>query len=266
MPKLSIITINYNNKIGLEKTIESVINQTDKDFEYVIIDGNSNDGSKEVLEKYKNQIDIAVSEPDTGIYNAMNKGILLANGEYLLFLNSGDNLFSPEVIELVLPCLHSEDVISGNLEFVGESTIIGQTPEKISFEKMVTDTLWHPCSFIKKEAFKKYSLYDEGLKICADWKWFLLGFFKNGLTYKHLEQTISTFYIDGISSKLENKTIIKKERESVLQQEFISRKIFKNEVRENQRIKRIIGLLKKNHWLKLGLFKVYKWLKTRINL
>ena len=90
--KLSIVTINYNDAIGLERTIQSVITQTFKDFEYIIIDGNSTDGSKEIIKKYSEKIQVAISEPDTGIYNAMNKGAALAKGEYLLFLNSGDNL------------------------------------------------------------------------------------------------------------------------------------------------------------------------------
>ena len=92
--KLSIITINYNNLEGLKRTVESVINQTSKEFEYIVIDGGSNDGSGAYIESKSEHIDYWVSEPDKGIYNAMNKGIAKASGEYLLFLNSGDHLFS----------------------------------------------------------------------------------------------------------------------------------------------------------------------------
>lgn len=98
MPKLTIITINLNNKAGLQTTIDSVIAQTYKDFEWIIIDGGSTDGSKELIEKYTNYIKYWVSEPDKGIYNAMNKGIKVAEGEYLQFLNSGDSLFSNSVL------------------------------------------------------------------------------------------------------------------------------------------------------------------------
>lgn len=102
--KLSIITVNLNNKDGLQKTIESVISQTCKDFEWIIIDGGSVDGSKDIIEKYSKEIDYWVSESDQGIYHAMNKGILRSHGEYLLFLNSGDYLFDicPEGMEQVL--------------------------------------------------------------------------------------------------------------------------------------------------------------------
>src|SRR5574344_3096999 len=88
--KYSIITINYNNKVGLERTIKSVINQTCKDYEYIIIDGTSTDGSKEVIDKYKQYLNYWVSEPDEGIYYAMNKGTLMSHGDYCNFLNSGD--------------------------------------------------------------------------------------------------------------------------------------------------------------------------------
>ena len=99
--KLSIITINYNNKNGLQKTIDSVISQTFKDFEWIIIDGGSTDGSKELIEKYSQHITYWVSEPDKGIYNAMNKGIKVAKGEYLFFLNSGDYLVQPNTINQI---------------------------------------------------------------------------------------------------------------------------------------------------------------------
>ena len=88
--KLSIITINYNNREGLKKTINSVINQTFRDFEYILIDGGSEDGSKEIILQHEAQFSYWRSEKDHGIYNAMNKGILAAKGDYLLFLNSGD--------------------------------------------------------------------------------------------------------------------------------------------------------------------------------
>jgi len=96
---LSIITINKNNAAGLEKTIESVIGQTSNDFEYIVIDGASSDGSVEVIQKYADKINYLVSEPDTGVYNAMNKGIRKAQGTYCLFLNSGDWLVSPETLD-----------------------------------------------------------------------------------------------------------------------------------------------------------------------
>ena len=92
--KLSIITINYNDAKGLRKTFDSIKNQTCHEFEYIVVDGGSSDGSQSVIEEYEQYISKWVSEPDNGIYNAMNKGAKMSTGDYMLFLNSGDNLFS----------------------------------------------------------------------------------------------------------------------------------------------------------------------------
>lgn len=116
--RLSIITINYNNIVGLESTVNSVLNQTSKDFEYIVIDGNSSDGSADYLNKEEGNFSYWVSEPDTGIYNAMNKGLKRANGEYLLFLNSGDTLVHEDVLKQVIQSFNSNfDIYYGNLNF-----------------------------------------------------------------------------------------------------------------------------------------------------
>ena len=111
---LSIITINLNNREGLRKTIESVVNQTFQDFEFIVIDGASTDGSVEVIQDYP-RINYWISEPDTGIYNAMNKGIAKATGEYCLFLNSGDTLFQINTLTGILQSNPKGDIIFGNV-------------------------------------------------------------------------------------------------------------------------------------------------------
>lgn len=111
---ISIITINFNNKNGLIKTLNSVISQTCKEFEWIIIDGGSTDGSKELLENYSEHITYWVSEPDNGIYHAMNKGIRVAKGDYLQFLNSGDYLANNKTIEDFYNENFTDDVIYGN--------------------------------------------------------------------------------------------------------------------------------------------------------
>ena len=112
---LSIITINYNNAAGLEKTIKSVISQTCKRYEFIIIDGGSKDGSKDIIEKYQDQITYWVSEPDNGIYNAMNKGVKVAKGEYCIFMNSGDIFVDNDVIRDVFNIGFSADIITGGI-------------------------------------------------------------------------------------------------------------------------------------------------------
>jgi len=119
-PILSIITINYNDKVGLERTLKSVVTQTYKAFEFLVIDGGSTDGSKELIEANKANINYWVSEPDKGIYNAMNKGIIKANGEYLLFINSGDELFSPTVLEENIQLLTNHKIIYFNVHLLSQ--------------------------------------------------------------------------------------------------------------------------------------------------
>ena len=111
MPKLSIITVNLNNREGLRKTAESVVSQTYKDYEWIVIDGGSTDGSKELIEQYAEHISYWVSEPDKGIYNAMNKGIRQAHGEYFLFLNSGDSLCDDDIVESFCVGNFKEDIV-----------------------------------------------------------------------------------------------------------------------------------------------------------
>lgn len=215
--KISIITINYNNKSGLEKTIESVFCQTYDNIEYIVIDGNSTDGSKEVIEKYKHCIAYWVSEPDKGIYNAMNKGILKATGDYVLFLNSGDYLISSDIIDNISHELDSdEDIVFGLLKTY-PSGIIGYTDIHLPLTLLDffrSSPIPHPASFIKRKLFLKMN-YDESLKIVADWKFFLQAVVFMGCSCKKIEKTIIVFEEGGISNC--NVTLCNEERLKVLQ-------------------------------------------------
>ncbi len=172
-PILSIITINYNNKQGLIQTIESVVNQIWKDFEYLVVDGGSTDGSKDVITQHINDLTYWVSEPDKGIYNAMNKGIEMATGDYLLFLNSGDYLKDSSVLGKTIPQLDNIDIVYTDLEIITDKDHHVQNyPDRLSFKHFFYSSLPHPASFIKKVLFVKYGVYDENLKICADWNLF----------------------------------------------------------------------------------------------
>ena len=136
--KLSIITVNLNNRIGLERTINSVVSQTFKDFEWIVIDGGSTDGSKELITQYANHFAYWVSEPDKGIYNAMNKGIKVAKGEYLLFLNSGDWIIDERVAQDFIETSISADIISGDVCLVYDENTMpikkSPSPEDVGFD------------------------------------------------------------------------------------------------------------------------------------
>lgn len=196
--KLSIITINYNNVAGLEKTIRSVISQTFTDYEYIVIDGGSTDGSVDVIKKYGDNIDFWVSEPDKGIYNAMNKGIGHAHGEYLNFMNSGDCFYKPTVLEEATPML-TEDIVAG--EVINDETGAKKTPfhkEELSLLKFFYDTLPHQGVFIKHQLNEKWK-YDETLNITADRKFFIQALIFQNCSYRDIGITVCKYEPGGIS-------------------------------------------------------------------
>lgn len=172
--KFSIITVNYNNKEGLRKTIESVIHQTFRDFEFIVIDGGSTDGSDDVLKEYDAQIDYWVSEPDGGIYQGMNKGIKKATGEYLNFMNSGDCFYASNILEKVSHYNSNADFIVGKDYHYNSETHQGHAsiqPPRTTMIHFFVATLDHQSSFIKRELFID-SLYDESHRLVSDWIFF----------------------------------------------------------------------------------------------
>ncbi|OKZ05862.1 MAG: glycosyl transferase [Bacteroides oleiciplenus] len=217
--KLSIITINYNNAIGLKKTIESIVEQTYHEFEYIVIDGGSNDDSKKVILENQNNISDWCSEKDAGIYNAMNKGILKATGEYLLFLNSGDYLHDTTVLEEIVTTLSGEDIIYGDLLYI-ENGVKKDTcvyPSVLDLDYFLEYSLGHPASFIKKSLFQN-SLYSETLKIVSDWEFFLKKIVLESVSYKHIDRVITDFDMGGISSQ--SIDLCNEEREWVMHKYF----------------------------------------------
>lgn len=198
---LSIITICFNDRNGLEKTIQSARQQTFKHFEHIVIDGGSSDGSVEIIDKHRDYLAYSISEKDTGRYNAMNKGILKAKGEYCLFLNSGDYLASDEVLQTVFETPQTADLVYGDLYFdKGDKKELYQQPAEITFDYLLNATMAHPATFIKKYLFDKYGLYNESYKIVADYDFFLKNIFYNNLSFKYICTPISVFNLDGISN------------------------------------------------------------------
>jgi glycosyltransferase involved in cell wall biosynthesis len=198
--KLSVITINLNNIIGLQKTIESVISQTFKDFEWIVIDGGSTDGSKELIEKYADHISYWVSEPDKGIYNAMNKGIHVAKGEYIEFLNSGDIYFNEKTLENVNRHLSNSDIIYGSaiIRRDGKDIRIHMQRDICSFYDLVKKPINHQSSFIKKELFEKYGNFDENFSGVEDTE-FLYRIKRKGISINHIIPKV--FYVRRIHGK-----------------------------------------------------------------
>lgn len=255
--KLSIITINYNNAEGLRKTLASVASQTYRDIEHIIVDGASTDGSVDVIKEYEKQLNIThstinllwSSEPDNGIYNAMNKGIEIALGkrvvnafnrsersedknkelpDYIQILNSVDLLATPDVTERMMAALNElmnggvnelreVPILYGNMIKKDYTTgrILGKSTEvEYSLRQYYTATMNHDCCYIRRDLFENYGLYDESLKIVSDWKWFLqaIGLGKVKPVYVDIDVTI--FDASGISET--NLALRNQERRQVL--------------------------------------------------
>lgn len=222
MSKISVITVNYNDKVGLKKTIESVINQTWQDFEFIIIDGGSTDGGIQVLEQYNDKIGYWVSEPDTGVYNAMNKGIKKSKGDFLIFMNSGDTFYNGKVLEQIENELTDDyDIYYGDYYRVNSNSIKKRTfPEKLSFSFFYSGTLSHQSSFIRRKLFFDFFLYNEDYKIASDWEFFIYAICYKNVSYKYLRTTISNFDFTGISSIDKFRHIAADERNKTLEKYF----------------------------------------------
>lgn len=216
---LSIITVNLNNKDGLIKTIESIKSQNNRNFEYIVIDGCSTDGSKEVLSKNSQLINVLVSEPDRGIYDAMNKGVKMAHGKYCYFLNSGDTLYNDKIIDTILPLLqHDYHTLGFELLFENPQTSsmnLRRSPDKLSLPFFVLYALNHQ-GVITQRKFLLENPFDISLRIVSDWKFYLQEFLAGRLTYKNYKVTIAVYDSTGLSSTAIN--TLKEERNTVMQQ------------------------------------------------
>jgi len=224
--KLTIITINRNNAAGLEKTMQSVLSQTCKDFEYVVVDGESVDGSVDVIRRYAGLFGERmkwVSEPDTGIYNAMNKGMKMAGGAYFQILNSGDSLAADDVTERMLTELERlgrPSILYGNMIkcFPDGRKVLDKSFEgrPITMLGMYIGTLNHNPTYIRRDLFDKYGPYDESLKIVSDWKWFLLAIVLGGEVPEYVDIDVTLFDMGGISER--NLELRNKEKRGVLEE------------------------------------------------
>ena len=217
--KLSIITVNLNNADGLKKTIESVVMQTFSDYEYIIIDGGSTDGSVEIIKQYADKITYWVSEPDKGIYNAMNKGILQAKGEYCYFLNSGDWFIDKDGLEKLFGMNPDADIIYMNIEKkIGENKYIVKYSSYITLFTFFIGGICHQAHFIKKILFNILGDYNEKYSTIADWEFLIRALIINQRSYKYYDITITHFDTNGISSSAY--PISKQDREVVLKNYF----------------------------------------------
>lgn len=204
---LSIITINFNNLEGLRKTIDSVLSQTWHDFEWIIIDGGSTDGSKELIEDTANKLTASdynplsfwCSESDSGIYNALNKGLSHCIGTYINCMNSGDEFYDNQTLEKLFSTSHNSDIIFGNsFHYSKENAFISHYPESVDLYFLYHSNICHQAMFVKTELLKA-SPFDEQYRICADYaKW--LELMIQGCSFKYVPNMICRFDMTGLSN------------------------------------------------------------------
>ena len=258
--QLSIITINYNNAEGLRKTLASVAAQTYPNIEHIIVDGGSTDGSVEIIREYANNEAIRlegykaigqessedndtvpnrpiaqspdrhqirwISEPDKGIYNAMNKGIRMATGEYIEILNSGDMLADLHVTQRMIDQLEqinsqreeNVEITYGNMIKVNAAgKMVGKSEyTEYSLRQFYSSTLNHDCAYIRRDLFEEYGLYDEQLKIVSDWKWYLQVIGLGRVKPEYIDIDVTIFDDGGISEQ--NLPLRYAERRQVLEE------------------------------------------------
>jgi glycosyltransferase involved in cell wall biosynthesis len=210
----SIITVNYNDALGLERTISSVVSQDFLEIEYLIIDGGSTDASLKVIENNAHKISYWVSEPDNGIYHAMNKGIRQATGRYLMFLNSGDCLSTKNVLQECYAAILTNpntDILYGDVNVLGISGKEGSTrwsyPAELGISFFKRYTINHQASLIRSELFKELGLYPEQYKVASDYFIFLQSMLHDK-KYMHINSILVNYDATGVSASENYKNYI----------------------------------------------------------
>ncbi|NEQ54788.1 MAG: glycosyltransferase [Leptolyngbya sp. SIO3F4] len=197
-PTFTIVTIVYNDKNGIEQTIQSVINQSFKDFEYIVIDGASNDGTVEIINKYKNEIDVFISEPDEGIYDAMNKGIKLSNGEWINFMNSGDFFFDDQVLTMLYEKKDNNfDAMYGSCKKVYDSGI-EKVVKPLNINKLTKGMVFSHQSLFVKTSIHKARIFDDSFRLSADYD-FIYYLFNNDFRFLNTKIIIPVVKHEGLS-------------------------------------------------------------------
>ena len=219
--KITIVTVCYNAEKTIERTIESVLSQTYNDIEYIIIDGASTDDTLDIAYKYKEKIKI-ISEPDNGLYDAMNKGVNASCGDYIMFLNADDKFYDNRVVEkFAKKCEQKQtDLVYGNLAFYEKNRINIQRHPHLNKIYLIKNTPQQPATFYKKNVFTKVGLFDVNLKIVADQEWFLRAFLKHKISSCYLDEVVTMFSTEGLSNSKEHQIKHEYERQYMFSRYF----------------------------------------------
>lgn len=221
-PKISIITVCKNSAGTIYKCIESVVNQSYANIEYIIIDGLSSDETLDVIKSFGSKITTLITEPDSGIFDAMNKGISASTGDYIIFLNADDYFISTYVINYTVKFILNEtlsryDIYYGKVFIFNSQSGIGNiwNAAKASKFSIYRASLPHPATIYKKDSFEKCGVFNTTYKIASDYEWFVRALIKYKLKFKRMDKIITLFNKGGVSTKKEHAILIKKEKERV---------------------------------------------------
>lgn len=211
-PKLSVITIVFNNVRDIERTVKSVITQSYPNIEYIVVDGASTDGTLGVLNRYSAHITRLLTEPDKGIYDAMNKGLVLASGDYVLFMNSGDEIYAPDTVERIFGTAENADIYYGETEMInddGES--LGQrrhkAPEVFTWKDFKYGmSISHQAIYIKRSLVE---LYDTRYSLSADIDWILKAA-RKAKSIINVQGYVAKYLVGGMSKKKHRQSLIER--------------------------------------------------------
>ena len=232
LPKISVVTVCLNAADKLETTIVSVLGQSYNNIEYIIVDGKSEDGTGEVLQKFGSRITTIVRELDAGIYSAMNKGIKLATGDLIIFLNAGDYFVSKDVLEIFCSKLNMEkaDLFFGRIvwnDLKNKHIILSNHASHRYHWDLLHSNFPHPATLYKKEIFLSVGLFDDTYKILGDYEWNARALTGHKIKFQIIDVIVSVFFVDGLSNNSNSESIIKKEMSRIKDNYFSFPRMFK---------------------------------------
>ncbi len=218
-PSFSIITICYNEAAGIRDTCESIVTQTHKDHEWIIIDGGSTDGTLDIVKHYSESISILVSGPDEGIYDAMNKGLALAQGEYVIFMNGGDRFISEEALEWV-DASPKRDLIYGDIVFDDLNGKRAYYPDQVAAGYLLKNMVPHQATFYRRSLFEQFGTYDTSYRIAADYDLYVRLLEIGKVSHHHINRPLAIFNRNGVSTSKHHRQIKKRENHHIRMKYF----------------------------------------------